>query len=214
MFELFYPGRSIAFDSPLDVNELTRRLGQAFDGTVADGRFRLMRRVRGRNSFRSVVEGQLLPGSGGSRLNVRLRLHPLILAFGAVFALIAGTVAALASPDIPVVGGSPLLVRVLAMAAVAFVFALLGSIEARTSTRLLASVTEANPANRSPLEKPVANSARCLMLALVFSSAPALPARADQVASPAGGASGTTGWVELKSRRTAHAQDSCAAGRR
>ena len=63
-------------------------------------------------------------------------------------ALIAGTVAAVASPEIPVVGGSPLLVGVLAMAAVAFVFALLGSIEARTSTRLLVNLTEAH--RRSP----------------------------------------------------------------
>ena len=148
MFELFYPGRSIVLDSPLGVEELTRRLELAFDGTFADGRFRMMRRVRGRNSFRSVVDGQILPGSsGGSRLNGRMRLHPLILAIGAVFALIAGTVAAIASPEIPVVGGSPLLVRVLAMAAVAFVFALLGSIETRTSTRLLSNVTEAHRRN-------------------------------------------------------------------
>ena len=146
MFELFYPGRSIVLDSPLGVEELTRRLELAFDGTVADDRFCMMRRVRGRNSFRSVVDGQILPGSGGSRLNVRLRLHPLILAIGAVFALIAGTVAAVASPEIPVVGGSPLLVRVLATAAVAFVFALLGSIEARTSTRLLCNAAEATDA--------------------------------------------------------------------
>lgn len=145
MFELFYPGRSMVLDSPLDVVELTRRLELAFDGTVADGRFSMMRRVRGRNSFRSVVDGQILSASDGSRLNVRLRLHPLILAMGVVFALIAGTVAAVASPEIPVVGGSPLLVRLLAMAAVAFVFALLGSMEARTSARLLSNVAEARP---------------------------------------------------------------------
>ena len=145
MFELFYPGRSIVLDSPLGVEELTRRLELAFDGTVADGRFFLMRRVRGRNSFRSVVDGQILPASSGARLNVRLRLHPLVLGMGAVFALFAGTIAAIASPEIPVVGGSPLLVRVLAMAGVAFVFALLGSIEARTSTRLLSSVADATP---------------------------------------------------------------------
>lgn len=145
MFELLYPGRSIELHSPLGVEELTRRLELAFDGTVADGRLRMMRRVRGRNSFRSVVDGQILPGSAGSRLNVRLRLHPLILAIGAMFALIAGTVAAVASPQIPVVGGSPLLVRALAMAAVALVFALLGSIEARTSTRLLSNAAEAKP---------------------------------------------------------------------
>lgn len=145
MFELLYPGRSIVLDSPLGVEELTRRLELAFDGTVADGRLRMMRRVRGRNSFRSLVDGRIVPGSGGSRLHVRLRLHPLVLMMGAVFALIAGTVAAVASPGIPVVGGSPILVRVLAMAAVAFVFALLGSIEARTSTRLLSSAAEARP---------------------------------------------------------------------
>lgn len=145
MFELFYSGRSIVLDSPLGVEELTRRLELAFDGSFADSRFRMMRRVRGRNSFRSVVDGQILPQSGGSRLTARLRLHPLVLAFGVVFALISGTVAALASPEIPVVGGSPLLVRVMAMAAVVFVFALLGSIEARTSTRLLSNVAEAKP---------------------------------------------------------------------
>jgi hypothetical protein len=87
-----------------------------------------MRRGRGRNWFRSWTDRQILPGRGGARLNVRLRLHPLILAFGAVFALIAGTLAAIAAPEIPVVGSSPLLVRVLAMAAVALLFALLGSI--------------------------------------------------------------------------------------
>ena len=47
MFELFYPGRSIVLDSPLGVEEVTRRLELAFDGTFADGRFCMMRRVRG-----------------------------------------------------------------------------------------------------------------------------------------------------------------------
>ncbi|HEX5214228.1 MAG TPA: hypothetical protein VFV98_02130 [Vicinamibacterales bacterium] len=145
MFDLFYPGRALVLDSPLGVDELTRRLALAFEGTFADGRFHVMRRVRGRNSFRSVLDGQILPGSGGSRLNVRLRLHPLILAIGAVFALIAGTIAAVAAPEIPGVGGSPFLVRVLAMCGVAFVFALLGNVEARTSTRLLSNVAEAKP---------------------------------------------------------------------
>jgi hypothetical protein len=55
MFELFYSGRSIVLDSPLGVEELTRRLELAFDGTFADGRFCMMRRVRGRNSLRSVA---------------------------------------------------------------------------------------------------------------------------------------------------------------
>src|SRR5688500_1498378 len=130
MFELFHPGRSLVLDSALGVEELTRRLELAFEGRVAGDRFRVMRRVRGRNSFRSLLDGQMQPTPGGSRLSVRMRLHPLILAVGAVFALIAGAMAAVASPQIPVVGGSPWLVRVLAMAAVAVLFGLLGSIEA------------------------------------------------------------------------------------
>jgi hypothetical protein len=152
MLELIHPGRPVLLDSPLGVEELTRRLSVAFDGTVADGRVRIMRRVRGRNSFRPVVDGRILPAPGGSRIDVRLRLHPLVLAFGGVFALVAGTIAALAAPEIPVVGASPLLVRVLAMAAVGFVFALLGSIEARTSTRLLADAAAAKPSHaRQPI---------------------------------------------------------------
>ena len=145
MFELFYPGRQMVLDSPLGAEELTRRLQLAFEGTFANGRVYMMRRVRGRNSFRSLVDGQIIPASAGARLTVRLRLHPLVLGIGAVFAVIAGTVGAIASPEIPVIGGSPLLVRVLAMAAVALIFGLLGSIEARTTTRLLSDAAEAKP---------------------------------------------------------------------
>jgi hypothetical protein len=150
MFDLLYPGRSIALDSPLGAAEVTRRLELAFDGTFADGGFRMMRRVRGRNSFRPVVDGRIQPGTSGSRLSARLRLHPLILAIGAAFALIAGMMAAVASPEIPVVGRSPLLVAVLATTAVPCLFAALAAIEARTSTRLLASLTEATPYRSSP----------------------------------------------------------------
>jgi hypothetical protein len=154
MFELIYPGRSLALDSPHGVEEVARRLTAAFDGTIAGGRVRVMRRVRGRNSFRPLVDGRILPESGGSRLQVRLRLHPVVLAFGAWFAVMAGTVAAIAAPEIPVVGGSPLLVGVLGMAGVAFVFALLGSIEARISTRLLADAAEAKPYRTGAAPEP------------------------------------------------------------
>ena len=160
MFDLIYPGRSLALDSPHGVDELTRRLTAAFDGTIAGGRLRVMRRVRGRNSFRSFVDGRILPESGGARLHVRLRLHPVVLAFGAMFALMAGTVAALAAPEIPVVGGSPFLVRVLAMAGVAFVFALLGSLEARVSTRLLADAADAKPYRSGASPPPLPNPHR------------------------------------------------------
>jgi VIT1/CCC1 family predicted Fe2+/Mn2+ transporter len=144
--ELLYPGRPLVLDSPLSAEDLTRRLEAAFEGTCVDGRLRVMRRVRGTNSFRPLVEGHLRRAPRGSRLDVRLRLHPVVLAFGAVFATGAGLAAAVAAPEIPMAAGSPLLALVLAMAAVAFLFALLGAIEARTSTRLLATLAQATPA--------------------------------------------------------------------
>ena len=148
MLELLYPGRTVVLESPLSVEDVTRRLQRddsPFEGTFSNGRFQMMRRVRGRNSFRPMMEGQVSRGSAGTRLEVRMRLHPLILGVGAVFALLAGTIAAVAAPEIPVLRASPVTVRLLAMAAVAFIFAALGSVEARTATRLLANLTEAQP---------------------------------------------------------------------
>jgi hypothetical protein len=145
MVELLYSGRSITLVSPLGVEALTRRLEQAFDGTFVNGRVDMMRRTRGRNSFRMVLEGDMSPAASGSRLDLRLRLHRVILVAGALFALIAGTIAAIAAPEIPFVGGSPLLARVLAMTAVAVAFAVLASVEARIAIRLLSAVAEATP---------------------------------------------------------------------
>ena len=158
MLELLYPGRKVVFDSPLTVDEVTRRLQreitppattwrdtrqQLFEGTFANGRFEMMRLVRGRNSFRTVMKGLVSQAPTGARLDVRLQLHPVVLGAGVFFAVIFGAIAAIATPEIPMIGGSSLLVRLLTMAAVAFAFAGLGSIEARAATRLLANLIEA-----------------------------------------------------------------------
>jgi hypothetical protein len=90
-----------------------------------------------------VLKGQVLQAQAGARLEVSMQLHPVVLGAGVFFAVILGAIAAIATPEIPVIGGSALLVRLLAMAAVAFAFAGLGSIEARAATRLLAKLVEA-----------------------------------------------------------------------
>ena len=158
MLDLLYPGRKVVFDSPLTVDEVTRRLQreitppaapwrdtrqQLFEGTFASGRFEMARLVRGRNSFRTVMKGLISQAPAGARVDVRLQLHPLVVGAGVFFAVIAGAIAAVAAPEIPVIGVSPLLVRLLAMAAVVFAFAGLGNIEARTATRLLGKLIEA-----------------------------------------------------------------------
>ena len=84
MIELLFRGRRVVFDSPHGVTEAQARLArevavpewtmrrdqrtQLFVGTVADGRFEVVRLVRGRNSFRPMLAGQLSPSAGGSRI--------------------------------------------------------------------------------------------------------------------------------------------------
>jgi hypothetical protein len=162
MFDLLYTGRQLVISSPLSVEEVTQRLGrevappvtrpqwrdrrqQGFEGTFADGQFSLIRLVRGRNSFRPWMTGRVSPQPMGTRVDVHLQLHIVVLVFGLVVATIVGTVAALAAPALPVVTNSPLMARLLAMAAVAVLFAALGNLEARTATRLLEKVVGATP---------------------------------------------------------------------
>jgi hypothetical protein len=171
MFDVMYPGRTLLFDSPLSVEEVTRRLErevappamelfktrqQLFEGTFADRQFTVIRRVRGRNSFRPWIKGRVLEGSRGARVEVRLQMSPLVLVFGLVFAIVAGTIAAVAAPELPLVGGSPLGLRLLVAAAVALLFAALGNFEARAATRLLETVIGAKPT------APLRNSAEAV----------------------------------------------------
>jgi hypothetical protein len=162
MFDVLYPGRRLIIDSPLSVEEVSQRLAhevappamelrfreprpQRFEGTFAGGQFSFVRLVRGRNSFRPWMKGRLSPQPNGSRLDVHLQLNMLVLVFGLVLAVVAGTIAALAAPELPVITNSPLIARVLAMAAIVVLFAALGNLEARISTRLLETVVGATP---------------------------------------------------------------------
>jgi hypothetical protein len=157
MLDLLYTGRHLVLDSALPADEVTRLLQreitasprkwgenrpQLFEGTFENGRFEMARLVRGRNSFRPMMTGTVSPGQTGTRLNVRLQLHPFVLVVAVVFALVAGTIASIAAPDIPAPGGS-LLARLLAMAVVMVIVAGLGSIEARISTKILANLVAA-----------------------------------------------------------------------
>jgi hypothetical protein len=162
MFDVLYPGRRLVINSPLSVEEVTERLGrevtppvmrsqlwdrrqQGFEGTFADGQFSFIRLVHGRNSFRPWMKGRLSAQPTGTRVDLHLQMHLFILVFGVVLAIIAGTIAAIAAPELPVVANSPLVARLLAMALIAVIFAGLGSIEARTATRLLEKVVGATP---------------------------------------------------------------------
>ena len=158
MIDLLW-GRSLVFESPLTLDEITKRLQreiapatwqlyetrrQLFVGTFADGRFRMMRLVRGKNSFRSLIEGYLSPSSTGVRIDVRLKLHPVVLIFCASLFLVGVFSASIALPAAFTSGAS---VHVFVIVLV-FTSAVLGTVaimhfEANEATRLLSGMFEA-----------------------------------------------------------------------
>jgi hypothetical protein len=117
----------------------------AFEGTVADGRFRMMRPVRGRRSFRPVISGAVTSAARGACVDVRLQLHPMVMELCGVVLLVAKLAAAIAIPECLATGESPGMVLVLALAAMFTVFAVAGAVEARKATRMLAVLFEAEP---------------------------------------------------------------------
>lgn len=128
---------------------------QLFEGTFADGRFHMVRLVRGRNSFRPMIDGRLAPGPAGARVDVVLRLHPLVLGLCAILFGIGGLVALIAAGESlarhePV----PPLIVVPLMAAAAAVIAVAASLEASKATRLLAQVFESQPAGTTASPGP------------------------------------------------------------
>jgi hypothetical protein len=160
MLDLVFGGRNLIFESPLSVEEATARLHhdiaapewrvyenrqQPFIGTFADGRFHVARRVRGKNSFRSMIDGQLSPSVNGCRVNVRLKLPAVAVVACALFITIGAGLGTIAVPHVmaardPITGLfgliGPLMLLTAAVAPI---------LEARKATRLLGSTFQSEP---------------------------------------------------------------------
>jgi len=52
-----------------------------FIGRIQDSRFRIIRVVRGRDSFNPVLYGRFRPSSGGTRVKVLMTFHPIVWLF-------------------------------------------------------------------------------------------------------------------------------------
>ena len=162
MLDLLSGGRNLHFESPLTLDEATRRLQneiaapewrvyedrqQSFVGTLANGRFHMIRLVRGKNSFRPMIDGQLSPAVNGCRVDVRLKLPAAAVAACAVFVAIGVTMMAVALPraaaNADVFTGYFALLGAL-MPVIAVV---VPAIEARKAARLLATLfqSESSP---------------------------------------------------------------------
>jgi hypothetical protein len=61
-----------------------------FLGRVSEADFTLFRNVRGQNSFRPLVRGKIEPEVTGSRIAIRMTLHPIVAVFLAIWVAFAG----------------------------------------------------------------------------------------------------------------------------
>lgn len=159
MLDLVF-GRRLVFESPLTREDLVTRLEQQvapprllstergpqlFEGSVAEGRFQMMRSARGRNSFRPVISGEVSSMAPGARVDVRLGLHPAVIGVCGILLLAGALAGSIAIPEYVATGASPGMAFVLGLAAVFSAFAIAAAMEARKATRLLAALFEAEP---------------------------------------------------------------------
>ena len=70
-----------------------------FFGTVGSTRFRIMRVIRGRDSFNPVLYGRFLSDNHGTRVRVVMTLHPFVRAFLAIWSFFTSRYAILAIRD-------------------------------------------------------------------------------------------------------------------
>jgi hypothetical protein len=158
MLDLVFGGRNLVFASPLSLEEATKRLQreitppgvraewrrpmewrmfekrpQSFIGTFADGRFHMVRLVRGRGSIRPWMDGKLSRAFHGCSVEVRVKMPALAIIAYLPFMLLG--LFALFSFGVLALWG---LLVVLAPGIV-------WSMEARKGTTMLASLLEAEP---------------------------------------------------------------------
>jgi len=80
--------------------------------------------------------------AAGTRIDARMQLHPAVTVFYGLIMFIAGTAAALGAAAVPM---PPLAARILVMAALFLPVPVVGNLEARRATSLLAELFAAEP---------------------------------------------------------------------
>lgn len=163
MFDLFFTGRSVTFETSLTPEEVTRclqqeitaparpfvdRRTQHFQGTFDGGRFQMMRIVKGRNSFNPVIKGQLSRVAGGTRIVAQLQLHPLVIGILAIFSVIASRIASIAAQDFLAMPAAGIAVGMGALLLLVLLFAAIANLEAGKTLETLSAVIGTHPLQR------------------------------------------------------------------
>ena len=163
MIDLFFTGRRVTFETSLTPEEVTHclrqqitaparplidRRTQHFQGTFDGGRFQMMRIVRGRNSFNPVVTGQLSPVAGGTRIEARLRMHPLVIGILAIFAVVASRVASIAAQEFLAMPAAGIAAGMGTLLLLVLLFGAIANLEAGKTLQKLSAVVGTHPLQR------------------------------------------------------------------
>ena len=124
----FVPYEHFTIDTRLPFNEAVDRIARLveprqffrwpfsrqhkeFEGTVTAQDFRISRIIHYRNSFLPIIKGQFARTPLGTRLSVKMTLHPLVIAFMIIWSVAAslGTMMALLKSDVKAALFAPLL---------------------------------------------------------------------------------------------------------
>ena len=153
--------RHLTYETPLAFEEVTRRLQKEivrptwipfndrpnlFEGKFANNRFRMVRLVTGRSKPATVIVGEVMRAGGGTRVQVRLRVHRGALVGCVIMLLIAIGLSVLVLPAAIAedsVTQALFIPAVLILVYVAFAF--VSRAEAQRVTTLLARLFEAEP---------------------------------------------------------------------
>ena len=101
------PYKSININTSLTVDEAVQLVSEAialprsffqgwgkaareFEGTVSTSGFTISRAIRYRNSFLPILFGKFVPSAQGVRVEVRMTLHPLVIAFAVLWFTFVG----------------------------------------------------------------------------------------------------------------------------
>jgi hypothetical protein len=160
MLDLVF-GRHLTFETPLDYEEITRRLQQEiarptwfsftekrglFEGHFADNRFRMIRYVNSRNKPGTVALGEVTRNGAGTRVNVRLRMHRGTLVLCVVLLLVAIGLTSLVLPSALAAGSVTQALFIPALLTLLYVtFAMVSRVEAEKVTALLSRLFETEP---------------------------------------------------------------------
>lgn len=128
LLRLLWPFRRFTLETPLTPDEVVARLSAEVDperfgffgvpgdrpwiGSVGPGRVEMRRRIGYKNSFLPQVSATIAPASRGATVDVRMAMHPLVIAF-MLFWLSGASLGALAGLAAMVTQGNPGFVFVL-----------------------------------------------------------------------------------------------------